>query len=142
MTSIPEALTPDAELTAIGHEMMPFTKTLGLEVITATADKVLARAEWAVGRCTASGRLHGGYLMALADSVGAVCGVFNLPQGAATTTVESKTNFFRPVTRGRITITAVPVHIGRSTVVVQTDIADADGRLVSRTTQTQAVRAS
>ena len=135
-----DQLTPDIELTKIGYEMMPFTKMLGIEVVTAAAEKVLARADWAAERCTAAGVLHGGYLMSLADTVGAVCGVFNLPQGAVTSTLESKTNFFRKVKSGYVTITAEPVHVGRSNVVVQTDIVDADGRLVSRTTQTQAVK--
>ena len=142
MNTIKDKLTPDAELTEIGHEIMPFTKVLGLEVVTASAEKVLARADWMAERCTAAGVLHGGYLMALADSVGAACGVFNLPQGALTTTLESKTNFFRSVTEGYILIAATPVNVGRSTVVVQTDVTDADGRLVSRTLQTQAVKSS
>ena len=65
---------------------------------------------------------------------------FNLPEGAGgTSTIESKTNFFRAVTEGTITITATPLHAGRRTVVVQTDITRADGKLVTRTTQTQAV---
>ena len=132
---------PDPELTKMGHAMMPFTKTLGMELISASPERVLARAQWAAERCTASGVLHGGYLMALADSVGAASAVVNLPQGAMTATLESKTNFFRPVTEGDITITATPVHIGRSTIVVQTDITDDDGHLVSRTLQTQTVKA-
>jgi uncharacterized protein (TIGR00369 family) len=84
--------------------------------------------------------LHGGFLMAAVDSLGAVCTVLNLPADATgTATIESKTNFFRAVREGHIWLTTVPVHAGRTTIVVQTDITDDDGRLVSRSTQTQAV---
>jgi uncharacterized protein (TIGR00369 family) len=77
--------------------------------------------------------------MALADSTGATVAVLNLPEGAGTSTIESKTNFFRPVTGGSVTITSTPLHVGRTTIVVQTDIAREDGKPVTRTTQTQAV---
>jgi uncharacterized protein (TIGR00369 family) len=84
--------------------------------------------------------LHGGFVMAAVDSMGAVCTVLNLPPGAAgTATIESKTNFFRAVREGRIWLTTVPVHVGRTTIVVQTDVTDDRGKLVSRSTQTQAV---
>ncbi len=141
MKSREEKPAPDPELTQMGHEMMPFTKALGMEVVSASPENVMACAHWAAERCTASGVLHGGYLMALADSVGAACAVFCMPQNATTSTLESKTNFFRPVTEGHVTITASPVHVGRSTVVVQTDIVNGDDQLVSRTIQTQAVKA-
>ena len=77
--------------------------------------------------------------MALADSVGAMCAFFNLPAGATTSTIESKTNFIRPVTTGEVTFRSAPVHVGRSLIVVQTDSSDDERRLVARTTQTQAV---
>ncbi len=77
--------------------------------------------------------------MALADSVGAMCAFFNLPDGATTSTIESKTNFFRPVTQGVIRLHATPVNVGRTVIVVQTDITSDDTKLVSRTTQTQVV---
>jgi uncharacterized protein (TIGR00369 family) len=131
----------DAELTALAHGLMPFTAELGLAVIACSAERVAARADWSEARTTGGGVMHGGYLMAVADSVGAACAGFNLPQGASTTTIESKTNFFRAVTGGAIRIEATPLHVGRSTIVVQTDITRDDGKLVSRTTQTQAVRA-
>lgn len=85
------------------------------------------------------GALHGGLLMAVADGVGGLCAFLNLPDGASTSTIESKTNFFRAVTEGEITITSIPLHVGRTTVVVQTDVTRVDGKAVSRTTQTQAV---
>ena len=124
----------------MAHEQMPFAKELDLEVVSARADAVRARAAWAVERCTTAGMLHGGFLMAAADSMGAVCTVLNLPPDAAgTATIESKTNFFRAVRGGRIWITTVPVHVGRTTIVVQTDVTDDNDKLVSRSTQTQAV---
>jgi uncharacterized protein (TIGR00369 family) len=129
----------DAAATAMAHDQMPFAKELGLEVISARADEVRARADWSPERCTTSGMLHGGFLMAAADSMGAVCAVLNLPPGAGTATIESKTNFFRAVRAGRIWLTTVPVHVGRTTIVVQTDVMDDRGKLVSRSTQTQAV---
>jgi 1,4-dihydroxy-2-naphthoyl-CoA hydrolase len=132
-------LETDAAATAMAHDQMPFAKELGLEVISARADEVRARADWSPERCTTSGMLHGGFLMAAADSMGAVCAVLNLPPGAGTATIESKTNFFRAVRAGRIWLTTVPVHVGRTTIVVQTDVMDDRGKLVSRSTQTQAV---
>ena len=129
----------DAAATAMAHDQMPFAKELGLEVISARADEVRARADWSPERCTTSGMLHGGFLMAAADSMGAVGAVLNLPPGAGTATIESKTNFFRAVRAGRIWLTTVPVHVGRTTIVVQTDVMDDRGKLVSRSTQTQAV---
>ncbi len=129
----------DTGLTALAHQTMPFAAGLGLEIVAGDAAGVHGRAEWQPGRCTVGGALHGGYLMALADSVGAMCAYFNLPEGAATATLESKTNLFRPVTEGAVDVRAAPVHVGRTVIVVQTDVTRADGKLASRTTQTQAV---
>lgn len=129
----------DESLTALAHDQMPFTAGLGLRIEHGTADEVVATADWSADRCTIGGVLHGGYLMALADSVGAMCAVLNLPAGAITSTIESKSNFFRGVTEGAVTITSQPLHVGRTTIVVQTDITRADGKPVTRTTQTQAV---
>jgi uncharacterized protein (TIGR00369 family) len=84
--------------------------------------------------------MHGGALMGLADSLGGLCAYLNLPEGAtATATVESKTNFFRAVREGRVTAVSRPLHAGKSFIVVETDLHDADGRHVARVTQTQAV---
>jgi uncharacterized protein (TIGR00369 family) len=127
------------ELTKLAQSLMPFTRQLGLEVLEGGPDGVVARAHWAPERCTTASVLHGGFLMAVADSVGAACAGFNLPSGALTSTIESKTNFFRAVSEGAIRIASAPVHVGRSTIVIQTDITRADGKLVSRTTQTQTV---
>jgi uncharacterized protein (TIGR00369 family) len=118
---------------------MPFTGELGLTVTAGDGGRVEASGAWTAERCTGGGVLHGGYLMALADSVGAMCAVFNLPEGATTSTIESKTNFLRAVTEGEVSVVSTPLHVGRMTIVVQTDITRADGKLVTRTTQTQAV---
>lgn len=84
--------------------------------------------------------MHGGVLMALADSLGGLCAFLNLPEGAAgTTTIESKTNFLRAVTGGRVRAVSRPLHAGRMVIVVDTELRDDEGRLVARVTQTQAV---
>jgi 1,4-dihydroxy-2-naphthoyl-CoA hydrolase len=86
------------------------------------------------------GALHGGVLMALADSAGGACGYLNLPGSAqGTTTVESKTNFIRAVRDGFADAVSRPVHVGRTLIVVQTDISDERDRLAARVSQTQLV---
>jgi uncharacterized protein (TIGR00369 family) len=119
---------------------MPFADTLGLADVVANADAVQATLAWHPSRCTTMGTMHGGAIMGLADSVGGYCAFLNLPEGASgTTTIESKTNFFRPVRGGSVRATARPLHVGRTVIVVDTELRDDDGRLVARTTQTQAV---
>jgi 1,4-dihydroxy-2-naphthoyl-CoA hydrolase len=120
-------------------DMMPFARAAGVEITAAGPEEVDGRLEWAPERCTSAGVLHGGVLMTLADTVGAVCAFLNLPEGATTSTIASKTNFFRGVRGGTVRAVARPLHAGRTTVVVQTDLYDDDGRRVSQTTQTQAV---
>jgi 1,4-dihydroxy-2-naphthoyl-CoA hydrolase len=129
----------DDALTRLAHDQMPFTVALGLRIESGSPEEVVGSAQWRADLCTAGGMLHGGHLMALADSVGAMCAVQNLPPGATTSTIESKTNFFRAVSDGSVTVRSVPLHSGRTTIVVQTDITRADGKPVTRTTQTQAV---
>jgi uncharacterized protein (TIGR00369 family) len=122
------------------HEAMPFTALLGLEQVAADKNEVKARIAWDTARCTTAGVLHGGLLMALADSVGAMVAFLNLPEGAiGTTTIESKTNFLRAVREGFVEAVAKPLHVGRTTIVVDTELRDANGKLVARVTQTQAV---
>src|SRR5881392_2416152 len=81
-------------------QSMPFARALGIEVTAAVPDEVRGGLDWTPERCTTGGVLHGAALMALGDTLGAICAFLNLPAGAATTTIESKTNFFRAV-RGR-----------------------------------------
>ena len=121
-------------------DIVPLAGTLGIEVSTAEAEEVRGRMDWAPERCTAAGVLHGGALMAFADTLGGVCAFLNLPGGATSTaTVESKTNFFRAVRKGRVEGVARPLHVGRTFIVVQTDLTDDDERRVAQVTQTQAV---
>ncbi len=121
---------------------IPFASQLGIEVIAAEPAEVRGAMPWAPELCTAGGVLHGGALMAFADTLGAICAFLNLPEGATTATVESKTNFFRPVREGQVTATARPLHVGRSFIVVQTELFDAEEQRVAIVTQTQAVLAS
>ena len=120
-------------------DMMPLARHLGLEVIAAEKDEVRVRLDWAEELCTSGGVLHGGALMALGDTAGALCAVLNLPEGAGTSTIESKTNFFRGVREGHVEAVARPLHVGRSTIVVQSDLYDSAGKRVAQVTQTQAV---
>lgn len=120
--------------------MIPLAATLGMEVTAATPDEVRGGMDWTPERCTAAGVLHGGALMAFADTLGGVCAFLNLPDGATSTaTVESKTNFFRAVREGRVEGVTRPLHVGRSFIVVQTDLLDSEQRRVAQVTQTQAV---
>jgi uncharacterized protein (TIGR00369 family) len=119
---------------------MPYAVELGMQFESAAPEEVVATLEWAEHRTTLGGAMHGGALMTLADACGAVSAFLNLPEGAVgTTTIESKTNLFRGVRGGSVTATARPLHAGRTTIVVQTEVRDDDGRLVSLTIQTQAV---
>ena len=119
--------------------LIPLAATLGIEIDSATKDEVTSRLTWREDLCTTMGVLHGGTLMAFADTVGAVLASLNLPEGALTTTIESKTNFLRAVTSGEVTATTTPIHVGRRTIVVQTHIRNPEGKLVALVTQTQAV---
>lgn len=119
--------------------LMPFAESLGITLDAAGADRVVGTMDWTPERCTTGGILHGGALMAFADSIGAVCAFLNLPEGAGTATIESKTNFFRGVGQGSVTATARPVHVGGRTIAVQTELRDDDEKLVALVTQTQAV---
>ena len=117
-----------------------FPGLLGIEITEAGPDRV--RATLTVRReiCTVGDTLHGGALMAFADTVGAVATFVNLPEGARTTTLESKTNFLRAAPVGTVvTAEATPLHKGRTTMVWQTKITDGDGRLCGVVTQTQMV---
>jgi uncharacterized protein (TIGR00369 family) len=121
------------------NALIPFANTLGIQMQEAGKEKVVARLPWREDLCTTMGVLHGGAIMAFADTLGAVCASLNLPKGAMTTTIESKTNFFRAVTAGVVTGTTTPLHVGRRTIVVQTQLQREDGKPVALVTQTQAV---
>jgi 1,4-dihydroxy-2-naphthoyl-CoA hydrolase len=119
---------------------MPFTRTLGAVFTSYTKDDVRARLAWAPELCTSGGLIHGGAIMALADSTGAACAFLNLPEDAqGTTTIESKTNFLRGVRAGHVEAASRPLHVGRTVIVVETDVRDENDRLVARVMQTQLV---
>jgi uncharacterized protein (TIGR00369 family) len=112
---------------------------LGMRVVEATPDRVVAELLIRDEIRTVGGSLHGGTLMALADTIGATATVLNLPPGAGTTTLESKTNFFAAGREGVVRAESTPLHRGKRTQVWQTRITDASGRLLSLTIQTQMV---
>jgi len=120
----------------------PFMKLLGVELVSATLDRIEARLIVRDDMGNGSGILHGGVYMSFADYLGAIGTVVNLPKGASTTTMESKTNFFRPARTGdTIRGISTPLHKGRRTMVWQTRLEDADGKLLAQITQTQMVMA-
>jgi 1,4-dihydroxy-2-naphthoyl-CoA hydrolase len=114
-------------------------ETLGIRFVEATKDRVLAELVHRAPLTTVGGALHGGTLMAFADTVGAAATFLNLPPGASTTTLESKTNFFAAGRGGTVRAEATPLHRGRRTMVWQTRVTDEGGRLLSLTIQTQMV---
>jgi 1,4-dihydroxy-2-naphthoyl-CoA hydrolase len=118
---------------------MPLCELLGMRVRSAATDEVVLEMDWSPTLCTTAGMLHGGALMALADSSGAVCAFLNLPEGAGTSTIESKTNFLGAIRDGVVTATSRPLHVGSTTIVVETEVRRADGKLAGKVTQTQAV---
>jgi uncharacterized protein (TIGR00369 family) len=114
---------------------------LGMRFVEAASDRVVAELTIRDDLRTVGGALHGGTLMALADTVGAAATVLNLPPGAGTTTLESKTNFFAAGRAGVVRAESVPLHRGKRTMVWQTRVTDDTGRLLSQTIQTQMVLA-
>jgi 1,4-dihydroxy-2-naphthoyl-CoA hydrolase len=118
---------------------MPLCATLGVTAGIVSRDRVELSMEWSESLCTTNGVLHGGAIMALADSAGAAAAFANLPTGATgTSTIESKTNFLGAGGEGTVTATAVPLHIGSTTMVIETELRHGE-RLVAKVTQTQAV---
>ena len=121
---------------------MPFPGLIGIQAVAASKDEVRARIEWNDRLCTAGGVLHGGVLMSLADSAGAIRALLNLPEGSMTSTIESRTNLLRAVRQGHVEAIARPLHVGRTVIVVETELKDDDGRLVAKTIQIHAVLAA
>lgn len=121
--------------------LMPFAETLGVRITAAEKNEVVGQLDWRPDRTTAGGVLHGGALMALADSIGAVCAFLNLPANTTTSTSSSTTLFLRALRAGTVTATARPVHVGRTFIVVRTALTDDSDRLAAEVTQTQAVLA-
>ena len=120
--------------------LMPFAGHLGLILDEADASRVVIRLDWAPHLCTSGGVMHGGVLMSLADTAGALVTFLGLPEGKSTATITSTSHMFRPVSGGTVRAVAVPVHRGRTTVTAETSVFDAEDRLVAQTLQVQAVR--
>lgn len=119
--------------------LMPFAGHLGLILDEADASRVVIRLDWAPHLCTSGGVMHGGVLMSLADTAGALVTFLGLPEGKTTATITSTSHMFRPVSGGSVRAVAVPVHRGRTTVTAETSVFDAEDRLVAQTVQVQAV---
>ena len=118
----------------------PLARLLGIEILEARADRVVARLVVREAVCTSGGILHGGAFMTLADTAGAIGASLNQPPGAGTTTIESKTNFLGSARVGStVTAEALPVHVGRRSSVWQTRITSEAGKLLALVTQTQLV---
>ena len=127
-------------LERIKETRLPFAELLGIEVVSVTPEELVGQMVVRDDLCTQPAVLHGGAVMAFADTLGAIGTIINLPQGAGTTTIESKTNFVASAPAGsRVVGVATPVHRGRRTMVWQTRISIAEGRLVALVIQTQLV---
>ncbi len=130
----------DTAATEMIHGLVPLAVTLGITADVAGPEEVVLSLDWAPSLTTGGGVLHGGIVMALADTTGAVCAFLNLPEGAGgTTTIESKTNFFAATRSGTVKAHSRPLHVGRRVIVVETEIRGDDGKLAAKTIQSQAV---
>ena len=119
---------------------IPLCATLGITADVARPDAVVLRLDWAPNLCTGNDVLHGGMVMALADSAGGVCAFLNLPEGAGgTATIESKTNFLAATRSGTIKAHCHPLHIGKRVIVLETEVRGDDGKLAAKVLQTQAI---
>lgn len=119
---------------------LPFARLLGIKIVSAASERVVAEMLIRDDLCTQPAVMHGGAMMALADTLGAYATVLNLSGGATTTTIESKTNFLAAAQVGTtVTAECTPVHRGRRTMVWQTRITGANGRLLGIVMQTQMV---
>jgi 1,4-dihydroxy-2-naphthoyl-CoA hydrolase len=138
-----ETLCQTGAVTADAHDLialMPFARQLGMNLEEATADRVVALLPWQAHLCTMTGILHGGVLMSLADTTGALVAFLGLAEGQITATMTSTSHMFRPVSAGMVRAVAIPLHRGRATATIQTSLYDENDRLVTQTTQVQAIR--
>ncbi|MBV9331857.1 MAG: PaaI family thioesterase [Alphaproteobacteria bacterium] len=120
----------------------PFPRLMGVEILEASRGRVLGRLSVRADLCTVGAILHGGAIMAFADTLGAIGASLNLPEGAGTTTIESKTNFIAAAREGSLVLgESTPLHVGRRSSVWQTRISREEGALVAVVTQTQLVLA-
>jgi 1,4-dihydroxy-2-naphthoyl-CoA hydrolase len=121
------------------HATIPLAATFAIRVLESSAERVELEMDWRADLATAAGVLHGGALMALADTAGALCAFANLPSGATTATTHSATNLLSAVREGTVGALSTPLRAGRRDIVVETELRDSSGRLVAKTTQIQAV---
>jgi uncharacterized protein (TIGR00369 family) len=130
----------DAAATELIHTQMPLCATLGITADTFRPDEVVLSLDWAPTLTTGNDVLHGGIVMALADSAGGACAFLNLPEGAGgTATIESKTNFLAPTRSGTLKAHCRPLHIGKRVIVLETEVRNDDGKLAAKVLQTQAI---
>ncbi|HEX5190523.1 MAG TPA: PaaI family thioesterase [Streptosporangiaceae bacterium] len=130
-------MNPDAQgLLAL----MPFASRLGMTIEEASPERVVALLEWRADLCTMTGIVHGGALMSLADTTGAIVAFLGLAEGQTTATITSTTHMFRPVPAGTVRAVAVPLHRGKTTTTISTSLFDERDRMVAQTTQVQAIR--
>ena len=128
------------ELERLRETPLPFAALLGIRYVSAAKDRVLAELTVREELCTRPAVIHGGAIMAFADTLGAAATILNLAEGAGTTTIESKTNFLAPAPLGATILgETTPVHRGKRTMVWQTRVTTAEGRAVALVTQTQMV---
>ena len=135
-----EPIDPVSRLRVIADMQPPFSRLMGTKIVEVTRDRVVAEVLVREELTNRNGGLHGGAVMAIADNLGGTATFVNMPQGAGTTTIESKTNFFAAIPVGetaRAECTAL--HRGRTTMVWQTKITRSDGRLAALVIQTQIV---
>jgi len=125
---------------APAEQMMPLAATLGVQTVEATTEQVRLRLPWAPEVCTSGGIMHGGAIMTLSDTAGALLAFLNLPPGSAgTTTTDSQTRFLGAVRAGHAEAVSRVLHRGRTLIAVDTEVRDSGGRLVARTSQAQLV---
>ncbi|HEY2450203.1 MAG TPA: PaaI family thioesterase [Mycobacterium sp.] len=130
----------DAAATEMIHAQVPLCLTLGITADAAGPDEVVLSLDWAPHLCTGNDVLHGGIVMALADSAGGICAFLNLPEGAGgTATIESKTNFLAATRRGTLKAHCRPLHIGKRVIVLETEVRGERGKLAAKVLQTQAI---
>ena len=124
----------------VALDQPPFSVLLGIKIVSVSPDEVIAELPVTVDLSNRNGVLHGGAIMSFADNVGGTATMMNLPEGMSTTTVESKTNFLRPIRIGDIARSStIALHKGRTMMVWQTSITRGDGKLAAVVTQTQLV---
>ena len=132
----------DRRFQAVAAQQPPFAKLMGLTIVEVTRDRVVAEVVVREELTNRNGGLHGGAVMGIADNLGGTATFVNMPAGAGTTTIESKTNFFAAAPAGdTIRAECTPLHRGRTTMVWQTRIIRGDGRLAAIVTQTQLIMA-